>query len=200
LEPGAEYNLRLEPRRPALRQCREHLGERALDLIEAETLGFSIFIRNSHVKPDQPTKSCRHRARHLRQMTLARSSWPNRIGAATVFLVAHLPVSYAIGAVTLLMLLMGYGASLMPQLGRAVIYLETICLTVSAFLLMVPAVSETLRRVPDGHPLVTDPGSPLLIGAQALLLAALIAGVTAQVIHLRRRRYIPMVLADDAAR
>ncbi|HWK49356.1 MAG TPA: hypothetical protein VNR40_05685, partial [Steroidobacter sp.] len=62
------------------------------------------------------------------------------------------------------------------------------CLTLTAFLLMVPTVSETLRRVPDGHPLVTDLNSPLLIGAQASLLVALIVGITTQVIYLRRSR------------
>ncbi|MBM0104845.1 hypothetical protein JM946_08800 [Steroidobacter sp. S1-65] len=110
------------------------------------------------------------------------------IGAASVFLVAHQPVSNAIGLVTLIVLLAGYGVGLTKRLGRAGVYIETILLTLSAFLLMVPTVSETLRRVPDGHPLVTDLNSPLLLGAQASLLVALLVGVTAQVIYLRKRR------------
>lgn len=108
------------------------------------------------------------------------------IGAATVFLVAHQPVSNVIGIVTLIMLLVGYGAGFM-RLGRAGVYIETISLSITAFLLLVPAVSETLRRVPDGHPWVTDLNSPLLLGAQGSLFVALIVGVTAQVIYLRRR-------------
>jgi hypothetical protein len=110
------------------------------------------------------------------------------IGAATVFPVAHQPASKAIGAVTLILLLAGYGIGLTRRLGRAGVYMETICLTLTAFLLMVPAVSETLRRVPNGHPFVTDLNSPLLIGAQAGLLVALIIGITAQVIYLRRQK------------
>lgn len=109
------------------------------------------------------------------------------IGALTVFLVAHQPVSGAIGAATILVLLAGYGAGFISSLPRAVRYVETVCLSFSAFLLMVPAVSETLRRVPDGHPLVTDMGAPLLVGAQLALLALLVVGVTAQIIHLRKR-------------
>ncbi|KVK69657.1 hypothetical protein L905_03005 [Agrobacterium sp. TS43] len=66
-------------------------------------------------------------------------------------------------------------------------YIETICLSISAFLLMVPTVSEILRRVPDGHPLVTDLKSPLLLGAQAGLLAILVVGLTAQIIYLARQ-------------
>ncbi|MFC4314270.1 hypothetical protein ACFPN2_34720 [Steroidobacter flavus] len=108
------------------------------------------------------------------------------IGAATVFLVAHQPVSNAVGAITLILLLAGYGVGLTQRLGRAGIYIETICLTLTAFLLMVPTVSEILRRVPDGHPLVTDLKSPLLLGAQASLLVAFAVGITAQVIYLRK--------------
>ena len=108
------------------------------------------------------------------------------IGAATVFLVAHQPVSYGIGIATLILLLAGYGVGFTQRLGRAGTYIETVCLTLTAFLLMVPTVSETLRRVPDGHPFVTDLKSPLLLGAQAALLVAVIVGITAQVIYLRR--------------
>jgi len=110
------------------------------------------------------------------------------IGAATVFLVAHQPVSYVIGALTIVLLLVGYGVGRGSQrFGRAGAYIETICLSVTAFLLMLPTITETLRRVPDGHPLVTSLNAPLLVGAQATLLVALIVGVAAQVIYLRRR-------------
>lgn len=109
------------------------------------------------------------------------------IGAATVFLVAHQPVSYGIGIATIVLLLAGYGAGRFPGLGRAGRYIETICLSLTAFLLMLPAVSETLRRVPDGHPLVTDLNAPLLLGSQAGLLGILVIGLTAQIIHLRRQ-------------
>lgn len=108
------------------------------------------------------------------------------VGAVTVFLVAHQPVSYGIGAATILLLLAGYGIGRIASLGRVGRYLETIFLSLTAFLLMVPTVSETLRRVPDGHPLVTDLHAPLLLGAQASLLVILIIGLTAQIIHLRR--------------
>ncbi|WP_416423479.1 hypothetical protein RAM80_27150 [Pseudomonas sp. App30] len=108
------------------------------------------------------------------------------IGACTVFLVAHQPVSNIIGAVTLVVLLAGYAAGRLPWLGRARVYLETILLSLTAFLLMLPTVSETLRRVPDGHPIVTDPHAPLLVGVQGGLLVLLIIGVSVQVLYLRR--------------
>ncbi|MCC3372423.1 hypothetical protein [Cohnella sp. REN36] len=109
------------------------------------------------------------------------------IGATTVFPVAHQSVSYVIGAATILLLLVGYGIGRISRFGRAGKYLETILLTLTAFLLMLPTVSEILRRVPDGHPLVTDLNSPILLGSQASLLVILIVGLTAQIIHMRRQ-------------
>ncbi|WP_447760689.1 hypothetical protein [Sphingopyxis panaciterrae] len=108
------------------------------------------------------------------------------IGAASVFLIARQPVSYAIGGATLLLLVAGYGIDRLPGASRAKLFVETICLSLTAFLLMVPTVSEILRRVPDGHPLVTRLDAPLLLGAQATLLALLVIGVTAQIIGLQR--------------
>jgi hypothetical protein len=109
------------------------------------------------------------------------------IGAGTVLLVAHQPVSYGIGTVTILLLIAGYGVDNIRFLGRARRYLETVFLSLTAFLLMVPTVTEILRRVPDGHPFVTDLKSPLLLGSQAVLLAMLILGLAAQLIALRRQ-------------
>lgn len=108
------------------------------------------------------------------------------IGAITVFLVANAPESAAVGVVTLLVLLAGYTVGRITVLGRVRWYLETFLLTLSVFLLMVPTVSETLRRVPDGHPIVTDPNSLLLKGVLASLAAMLVLGLAAQFVYLFR--------------
>ncbi|MFL6600134.1 MAG: hypothetical protein ACJ8R9_02250 [Steroidobacteraceae bacterium] len=115
------------------------------------------------------------------------------IGGVTIFLVAKESVGDIIGVATLLFLLVGYGVGRVPTRGRVGLYVETISLTLTTFLLAVPTVTETLRRVPDGHPLVTDLKSPLLLGAQGALVIALVIGVAAQLFHLRRRRQIAVV-------
>jgi hypothetical protein len=109
------------------------------------------------------------------------------IGAITVFPIAHQSASYGIGAATILLLLAGFGIGRISRFGRAGKYLETIILSLTVFLLMVPTVSETLRRVPNGRPIVTDLNSPILLGSQAILFVMLIVGLTAQIIHLRRQ-------------
>lgn len=109
------------------------------------------------------------------------------IGASTVFLVAKQPASIVVGVVTLVLLLAGYGVAFLSRLGKVGTYLETLFLSLTAFLLLLPAASETLRRVPDGHPLVTDLKSPILLGAQGGLLVLLVVGLTAQILYLRKQ-------------
>lgn len=109
------------------------------------------------------------------------------IGAITVFPIAHQSVSYVISTATILLLLGGYGIGRISGFGRSGKYLETIFLSLTAFLLMLPTVTEILTRVPDGNPLVSDLSSPVLLGAQATLLVIFIVGLTAQIIHLRRQ-------------
>lgn len=108
------------------------------------------------------------------------------IGAITVFPIAHQSASYVIGAATILLLLTGYGIGYISSPGRFGRYLETVSLSLTAFLLMLPAVTETLTRVPNGNPIVTNLNSPILLGSQGTLLIILIVGLTAQIIHLRR--------------
>lgn len=109
------------------------------------------------------------------------------IGASTVFLITKRPESHGIAAATILLLLAGYGVGRLRRLGRAVKYIETICLTMTVLLLMLPTVSEILRRVPDGHPFVTDLKSPLFLGSQAALFAMFVIGLAAQIFFMRRK-------------
>lgn len=118
------------------------------------------------------------------------------IGAVTVFPIAHQSVSYIIGTTTILLLLAGYGSGRIASFGRAGKYLETIFLSLTAFLLMLPTVTETLTRVPAGNPIVTDLNSPILIGAQGSLFVILIVGLTAQIIHLRKQDRMTAISRD----
>src|SRR5690606_4998704 len=58
------------------------------------------------------------------------------IGATSLFLFARASVSYGIAISTLMLLFAGYNVWRFPRLGRAVAYVETVCLSLTAFLLM----------------------------------------------------------------
>jgi hypothetical protein len=108
------------------------------------------------------------------------------LGGATAFLVAKQPVSYAIGGLTLLVIAVGYGVHRLTFLGRLRRYIETMSLSFSVLLLLVPTVTETLTRVPDGAPFASSVSSPIVLAAHATLLLAFIVGLIAQIIVLRR--------------
>jgi multisubunit Na+/H+ antiporter MnhG subunit len=131
-----------------------------------------MFVRSGRIVPRSPSGTV-----YLFSML---------IGAVTIFLIAHESVSYVIAVGTLLLLLAGYGVARLPQLGRAAKYIETISLTLSTFLLLVPSIKETLTRVPDGHPLVTSPKSPVLVGALGAVFVLTIVALIAQIVRLRK--------------
>lgn len=117
--------------------------------------------------------------------------WFMLLGVLTVYPIAHQSISVVIATITLVMLLAGYGIALWKTAEPVWKYLQTIALSISVFLLMIPTVSETLRRLPVGQPLVTDMKDPLLLGVQAALLLALVIGVPLQLFALRRQHKTP---------
>lgn len=116
--------------------------------------------------------------------------WFMLLGVLTVYPIAHQPISSIVATVTLVALLLGYGISRWPMAKRFGKYIETISLSISVFLLMVPTVSESLRRLPVGDPLVTDLKDPLLLGVQGALFLALIVGIPLQVRALYKRKVL----------
>ncbi len=120
------------------------------------------------------------------------------VGCISIFPIAHSPVADIIAVVTMVLLFLGYGIGQTTMFGGATKYIEVITLSITVFLLMLPTVSETLRRVPNGHPIVADLNSPLLKGVQLGLLGALLIGVTAQVLYLRRQTRMTTRSASNA--
>lgn len=114
--------------------------------------------------------------------------WFMLLGVLTVYPIAHQPISSIVATITLVVLLLGYGISRWPVAKRFGKYVETISLSISVFLLMVPTVSESLRRLPVGNPLVTDMKDPLLLGAQGALFLILIIGIPLQVRALYKQK------------
>jgi hypothetical protein len=114
--------------------------------------------------------------------------WFMLLGVLTVYPIAHQPVSAIVATVTLVVLLVGYGIARWQTAKQFWKYAQTISLSISVFLLMVPTVSESLRRLPVGHPLVTDLKDPLLLGAQGALFLVLIIGVPLQILTQRKQQ------------
>jgi len=91
----------------------------------------------------------------------------------------------------ILALLAAFGSLLVPRmffLGRLRPYLATFGLSFSFFLLLVPAINETLTRLPPAHPLADGPQSALVLSTLLVWVVTFIIGFALQVRTIRVRR------------
>lgn len=94
-------------------------------------------------------------------------------------------------ALGILALLVVCGALLVPRMAflrRIQAYLSAFALSFSFFLLLVPGIGETLRRLPAAHPLADSPQSPVVQGALLAWLGIFVLGAAVQVRWIRSRR------------
>ncbi|WP_312410720.1 hypothetical protein [Comamonas sp.] len=95
---------------------------------------------------------------------------------------------HALGILALLVI----GGSLLiwqlPLFPRLVPYLSQFGFSFSFFLLLVPAIGETLTRLPVAHPLATGPESPLVRGTLLAWLAIFVVGSALQMWWMRSQR------------
>jgi hypothetical protein len=68
---------------------------------------------------------------------------------------------------------------------RAGKYIEALGLSGSFFFSMVPAINETLTRLPVGSPLATSPQDPLVLKSLGVLAVLFVALCAAQVVNIR---------------
>lgn len=93
-------------------------------------------------------------------------------------------------ALGILALLAAFGGLLIPRLsflGRLRPYLSAFGLSFSFFLLLVPAINETLTRLPAAQPLATGPDSPLVKGTLLGWLVVFVVGAALQIRLIRSR-------------
>ncbi|MEX2114066.1 MAG: hypothetical protein WD845_12820 [Pirellulales bacterium] len=113
------------------------------------------------------------------------------IGCLTAFGIYHrggFGPGHVLSIVTLVFLLAGMFASRIGRLGGAAAYVQTISFSVSFFLLMFFATTETLTRLPVDHPFAPSQEAAELIPVRILLLVGLLAGLAYQVFHMRAAR------------
>lgn len=94
-------------------------------------------------------------------------------------------------ALGILALAAAFGSLLVPRLawlGRLRPYLATFGLSFSFFLLMVPAINETLTRLPRARPLAEGPQSPLVLASLLAWTIVFVLGFALQAWQLRARR------------
>lgn len=100
----------------------------------------------------------------------------------------HFNPGHALGLLALLALLVGTFAPRIGFLGRAAPYLQTLAMSFSFMLLLVPGTNETLTRLPADHPLASGIDSPVVKTALAGLLGLFVIGTVYQMFKLASQR------------
>ena len=69
--------------------------------------------------------------------------------------------------------------------GKAAGYVQVVIMSTTLFLSFIPAIIETLTRLPMSHPLATGPADPIIQKAISALLLVYVVGVLYQLMKLR---------------
>lgn len=100
----------------------------------------------------------------------------------------HFNAGHALGILALIAMAVGTFAARVHVLGRATAYLQTLAMSFSFFLLLIPGTNETLTRLPALHPLASGPDSPIVKSALAGLFILFLIGAGYQMFKLAGER------------
>jgi hypothetical protein len=78
--------------------------------------------------------------------------------------------------------------------GKAGDYVQVIIMSLTVFFSFIPAIVESLTRLPISQPLASGPNDPLVQKAQLILVVLYLAGVIYQVIKLRAERKLQKIV------
>lgn len=111
------------------------------------------------------------------------------VSCLLVFALPHAPgfnvvPGYILTSLTLTALFLGFFIRFSKI--RASTYIELLGLNGSLFFSMVPAINETLTRIPVDAPLASSPQDPLVLKSLGVLAIAILALCVAQVVGIRK--------------
>jgi len=97
----------------------------------------------------------------------------------------HPSAGHPLAIIILILLPVAIYAGWIKVLKRNARYIQTVLISFTLFLSMIPATVETLTRLPISAPLATDPGAPIVKMTLTVVFVLFIAGITYQVLKLR---------------
>jgi hypothetical protein len=98
----------------------------------------------------------------------------------------HLTPGHYLAIIILVLLPLGIYAGRL--FGKAGDYVQVIVMSTTLFLSFIPAIVESLTRLPMDHPLAASPNDPIVQKAQLVLVGIFIVGVIYQVIKLKKMK------------
>jgi hypothetical protein len=96
----------------------------------------------------------------------------------------HFTTAHYVAVVVLILLPIGiYAGRIFGKLGD---YVQVIAMSTTLFLSCIPAIVETLTRLPISHPIADGPADPILTKGLTALMLLYVVGVVYQIIKLRK--------------
>ena len=93
--------------------------------------------------------------------------------------------AHAVGVLTLVVLAFAVLVEKRAVVGSLSRPIEVVSYTTTFFLHMIPAINETMTRLPPSAPLASGPDDPLILVLVGIALVLYIAGAALQVIRLK---------------
>jgi hypothetical protein len=99
----------------------------------------------------------------------------------------HFTGAHGLAVVVLILLPIGIYVKAVKFLGKLGGYLQVAVLSLTIFLSCIPAIVETLTRLPISHPIATGPNDPIIQTGLGILTIVFLCGVIYQLFKLKSR-------------
>lgn len=97
----------------------------------------------------------------------------------------HFTGAHGLGVFVLILLPIGIYANSIKPLGKFAGYVQIFVMSATLFLSCIPAVVETLTRLPISHPIASGPNDPIIQTGLTILIIIFLGGVIYQFIKLK---------------
>jgi len=110
------------------------------------------------------------------------------VTAFPIMKTGHPTAGHYVGALILVLLPIGIYAKQLRIFGKLADYVQVVVLSTTIFFSCIPAIVETLTRVPISHPVADGPNAPIIQTGLNILVVLFLAGVAYQILKLRAKR------------
>jgi uncharacterized membrane protein len=100
----------------------------------------------------------------------------------------HFTGAHGLGVFILVLLPLGIYAKSIRVFGKLADYVQTIVMSATLFLSCIPAIVETLTRLPISHPIASGPADPVIQTGLSVLTVTFFVGVIYQLYKLKSRK------------
>jgi len=100
----------------------------------------------------------------------------------------HPTPGHFLGVIILVLLPFGIFAKSIKPFGKGADYIQVFILSLTLFFSCIPAIVETLTRLPIGHPIAANPNANVIQMGLVILFTCFMAGVVYQIIKLKKTK------------